>query len=75
METPIPQPNIPTIVITFDPANGSISVNGAIENKLLAFGLLELAKEAITKHHEEAMARIQAPGPSAVAAFGRKNHQ
>lgn len=28
-------------------------VEGAIDNKLVAFGMLELAKEAITKHHAQ----------------------
>jgi hypothetical protein len=34
------------IVITMDEA-GRVSVNGPLENKILCFGLLEVAKEAI----------------------------
>jgi hypothetical protein len=34
--------------------DGKINVNGAIENKMLAYGLLETAKEAICDHHKQA---------------------
>lgn len=74
MDSPIAPaaPQLPVIAITFNPADGSVSVNGAIENKLLAFGMLELAKEAISEYHKQAMARIQAPSADAVRAFGKK---
>lgn len=33
--------------------NGTVSVSGSIDNKLLSFGLLECGKEAITTYHVE----------------------
>lgn len=44
--------------ITLDD-RGAMNVNGAIENKLIAFGLLELAKEAINGFHAEQARKIQ----------------
>jgi uncharacterized protein YfeS len=35
------------MVIDFDPRTGQVQVNGPIDNKLLALGLLELARKAI----------------------------
>jgi hypothetical protein len=35
------------MVIDFDERNGQVAVNGPIDNKLLALGLLELARKAI----------------------------
>jgi uncharacterized protein YfeS len=35
------------MVIDFDPHTGQVQVNGPIDNKLLALGLLELARKAI----------------------------
>lgn len=66
-----PQPNVALITITFDPATSQVAVNGNIENKLLAFGMLELAKEAVSDYHRQAQARIQAPSDQAVRAFGK----
>jgi hypothetical protein len=33
--------------ITFNPQTGQVSVDGPVEQKLLCFGLLELAKDAV----------------------------
>jgi hypothetical protein len=35
------------MVIDFDERNGQVTVNGPIDNKLLALGLLELARKAV----------------------------
>lgn len=39
------------IIITI--TDNGCQVQGAIDNKLVAFGMLELAKEAISKHHAQ----------------------
>lgn len=41
-----------TLTITVDD-QGKMNVTGPIGNKLLAFGMLELAKDCIVKHHEQ----------------------
>jgi uncharacterized protein YfeS len=35
------------MVIDFDPHTGQVQVNGPIDNKLLALGLLDLARKAV----------------------------
>jgi hypothetical protein len=35
------------MVIDFDPHTGQVQVHGPIDNKLLALGLLELARKAV----------------------------
>lgn len=46
---------------------GQIQVTGPIDNKLVSFGLLELAKEAIAKHNEQReQRRVQLAMPAAV---------
>lgn len=57
------------IVLTTD---GSVSVNGATENRFTAYAMLELAKDAIRKHAEAAEQKVSAPAPSDVARFGQK---
>lgn len=47
------------IILTDD---GRINVNGAIDNKMLAYGLLESAKEAICEHHKQANQLVK-PAP------------
>ena len=39
------------IAIVLD-ANGNVQVSGAIDNKLVAYGLLEAARDAIRDYHE-----------------------
>jgi len=41
--------------------NGQIAVNGSIENKLLAYGLLEAAREAVSEFHKNQDKKIVAP--------------
>ena len=38
---------------------GSVAVSGPIENKILVYGLLEAAKEAIRHFHEQNQKRVQ----------------
>lgn len=42
------------LTITFDPDANSIKVDGPINNKMVAYGMLEQAKDAIRKLHEAA---------------------
>ena len=59
----------PTLVITLSP-DGQVSVAGQIDNKLFALGLIEVAKDAIIKHHDNAQkSNILAPPPG--LRFGR----
>lgn len=39
------------IIITMT-KEGAISVSGPIDNKLISYGMLELAKESIAQYHE-----------------------
>ncbi len=61
----IPIPQGPFLLIILG-QNGSVTVNGAINDRILCLGLLELAKEAIAKHHEAATKKIfvAAPNPN-----------
>lgn len=56
---PLPEFNVPekpkgvlTLTIIMDPA-GQVQVEGAIGNEPLAYGMLEVAKNAIRRFHEE----------------------
>ena len=44
--------------ITWDQLTGAINVTGPIQNKVLAFGMMEAAKEAVTKYHEAAAKNV-----------------
>ena len=39
--------------------SGQINVSGPIDNKVLAYGLLEVAKDAIFQQHQQNQNRIQ----------------
>ncbi len=45
-------PIVAQLAITMDDA-GRINVNGPIENRVLCYGLLEAAKDAIKSHAEQ----------------------
>jgi hypothetical protein len=50
------------LVIELDPATGGLTVNGALDNKLVAYGMLEMAKEAIADfHHNKAKSGLVVP--------------
>lgn len=55
-----------TITITMTP-EGQINVSGAITNKVMAYGLLEAAKDAIRDFH------AKQTGPHIVPVTGRLN--
>lgn len=48
----------PKITIVFDTETGKVSVDGPINDKLLCFGLLELAKNAINEHARGAASEL-----------------
>jgi hypothetical protein len=54
------------LLITF--SNGEVNVQGPLGEKLLCYGLLEMAKDAIRKHEETAARLVQ---PATVVPFGR----
>lgn len=67
MATPVAQ-----ILITLDDA-GAVQVQGAIENKMAAFGLLEVAKESISDFHKQAERKIQPASMGDLHLVGKKN--
>ena len=64
---------VATITITFDPSNGQVNVGGDIENKLLSYGLLDLAREAIQDFHvKQFQSRIVPANPGMLHLLGKK---
>lgn len=57
------------ITITLD-ENGAISVNGPLENPILCYGLLVMAKDAIANHVSMAQRRVQPAPASALSLIG-----
>lgn len=47
------------LTITLDEATGNIQVNGPIDQTILAYGLLEAAKQAIIDHSKQPKSLIQ----------------
>lgn len=45
--------NVIRLVIELDPASGNINVNGPIDNKMLSYGMLECARDAIRDHIQQ----------------------
>ncbi len=41
-----------TLVISLNAVTGGINVNGPINDRVLCYGILEMAKDAIRKHNE-----------------------
>jgi hypothetical protein len=56
-------PIIGRLEITLDDAGG-VNVSGSISNKVFAYGLLELAKEAIKAHNDQASRLVRPSGPT-----------
>lgn len=50
------------LIIDFDEVTSAVSVNGPIDNKVVAFGMLEAAKDAIIEYHREKKNKIQPVG-------------
>ena len=47
-----------TLTITFDETTGKLGLDGPIQNKLLAYGMLELAKDALRAFNEQSKQTI-----------------
>jgi hypothetical protein len=45
----MPPPEKIQLVLTFDPATGSVEASGPVNNKLLCYGILEMARDAIQR--------------------------
>ncbi len=50
------------LVVTMDDA-GAVQVSGPIDNLILCFGLLEVAKDVLRKHAERTQTGVQAVAP------------
>lgn len=53
--------HIRTLVIMFDTRTNQVNVSGPILDKVNAYGMLEMAKEAIYEYHLRAQANNGAP--------------
>jgi len=51
---------------------GRVAVSGPIDNTVLCYGLLEVAKDSLRAHAAERAQKIQTPHPSELLAFGKK---
>jgi hypothetical protein len=56
------------LIITLD-AQGQIQVNGPLDNMLLCFGLLELAKVSVKDYNVAKQQRVQLAPPSALVGL------
>lgn len=64
---------IAQLIITLDDT-GTVSVNGPIDQVLMCYGLLDMAKDSIRNHVEQkAKKMVQAPGLGDVHTFARKS--
>lgn len=68
-----PPPTMPTITIELTPAGLKVTGNGAIQNPILAYGMLEVAKDTIRAAHakkqESLIQRVSLMPP---VGFGRE---
>jgi hypothetical protein len=69
---PTIDPNAPkhTIQITVD-HSGHVSVAGPLENKILMYGLLDLAKEVVAEYNRNAVAQREKAEAAEAAAASR----
>lgn len=49
-------------IIEMDQTTGQVQINGPIQNKMLCFGLLEIAKDAVREYARQHEGQIQ-PAP------------
>lgn len=60
-----PAPGAPAqiidLLIRFNPRTQEINVSGPIDNKILAFGMLEVAKETIVEYQKKQGERLVQP--------------
>lgn len=54
------------LVITLDPKTGQVRVDGPINDKILCYGLLEMARECIAEHTKQEQSRILVARPQVV---------
>jgi hypothetical protein len=54
--------------------DGRINLQGPINNKIAAYGLLELAKDAIKEYHEQQARRVQPATPDQLAALTQQGN-
>lgn len=47
-----------TMTIQFDPTTGAVKVDGPIDNKMLAYAILEIARDCVKDHNA---ARAKSP--------------
>jgi len=64
-------PVVAQLTITLDD-KGALSVSGPIDQLMLCFGLLELAKDSIRQAAAEKQHRVQAPNLADLAALTRR---
>lgn len=57
-----------TLSITIDD-RGQVSINGPIENQLLCYGLLEVARDTIREHNARKTSPVIAPSGEDVRAL------
>ena len=50
-----------TLQIAFNQVTGAVSVTGPIQNTLLCYGLMELARDVVKKYAEANQSRIAIP--------------
>lgn len=53
-------------IITLDPETGQLGVQAPIQNMILCYGMLEMAKAQLPKMQEQAQQRIQPVGAGVV---------
>lgn len=47
---PPPEIKVETVIISFYPDKGNIEIKGPMGNRVLMYGMLEMAKEALLRH-------------------------
>jgi hypothetical protein len=52
--------------------NGQLEVSGPLENKIVCYGLLEAARDAVQQHHDQAKRLVQ-PVSLVPHEFGKVN--
>ena len=53
--------------------NGTLSMEGPIDNLFQCYGLMELAKDALRERVKAQQAKVQSPLPADIAVFARKS--
>lgn len=64
-------PIVAQLTITLDD-KGSISVNGPLDQLMLCYGLIEMARDTVRRNADEKAKRVQVPSLGDVSAFARR---